>query len=182
MCNRVLLPRLQRRNTERHVWNRPMSIKKQSPTNVKCAHNSWKFKFWEPYDNDVMTWKILITGPLWGEYTITGRFFAQRPMMRSFLFSLQWRHNGRDSVSNHQPHHWLLNLLFRHRSKKTSKLRVTGLCVGKSPVTGEFPAHRASNAEMFPFDDVIMWWFETPLSCWHFIVKPKRQLSVLWMH
>ena len=40
--------------------------------------------------------------------------------------------------------------------EKTSKLRVTGLCEGNSPVTGEFPAQRASNLEMFPFDDVIM--------------------------
>ena len=40
--------------------------------------------------------------------------------------------------------------------KKTSKLRVTGLCEGNSPVTGEFTAQRASNAEMFPFDGVIM--------------------------
>ena len=31
--------------------------------------------------------------------------------------------------------------------KKLSKLHVTGLCVGNSPVTGEFPAQRASNAE-----------------------------------
>ena len=31
--------------------------------------------------------------------------------------------------------------------KKTSKLRVTGLCAGKSPVTDEFPAQMASNAE-----------------------------------
>ena len=38
----------------------------------------------------------------------------------------------------------------------TSKLRVTGHCEGNSPVTGEFPTQRASNAEMFPFDDVIM--------------------------
>ena len=37
--------------------------------------------------------------------------------------------------------------------KKTSKLRVTGLCVGKSPMTGEFPAQRASNAE-----NVSIWW------------------------
>ena len=37
--------------------------------------------------------------------------------------------------------------LFRRRSKETSKLRVTGLCVGNSPGTGEFPAQRASNAE-----------------------------------
>ena len=61
--------------------------------------------------------------------------------------SLQWRHNGRDGVSNYQPHHCLLNRLFRRRSTKTSKLRVTGLCAGNSPVTGEFPTQRASNAE-----------------------------------
>ena len=69
---------------------------------------------------------------------------------------LEWRNNGCDSVSNHQPHDCLLNRLSRRRSKKTSKLRVTGLCAGNSPGTGEFPAQRASNAEMFSFDDVIM--------------------------
>ena len=37
--------------------------------------------------------------------------------------------------------------------KKTSKLRVTGLCVWNSPVTGEFPAQMASNAE-----NVSIWW------------------------
>ena len=31
--------------------------------------------------------------------------------------------------------------------RKYLKLRVTGLCEGNSPVTGEFPAQRASNAE-----------------------------------
>ena len=67
--------------------------------------------------------------------------------------SLRWRHNGRDGVSNHQPHDCLLNRLFRRRSKKTSKLRVTGLCAGNSPVTGEFPALRASNA-----GNVSIWW------------------------
>ena len=38
----------------------------------------------------------------------------------------------------------------------SQELRTTGLCEGNSPVTGEFPSQRASNAEMFPFDDVIM--------------------------
>ena len=66
---------------------------------------------------------------------------------------LQWRHNGRDSVSNHQPHDCLLNRLFRHRLKKTAKLRVTGLCEGNSPGTGECPSHGASNAECFS-----IWW------------------------
>ena len=63
------------------------------------------------------------------------------------MFLLQWRHNERDGVSNHQPHDCLLSRLFRHRSKKTSKPRVTGLCAGNSPVTGEFPAQRACDAE-----------------------------------
>ena len=60
--------------------------------------------------------------------------------------ALKWRHNERHGVSNHQPHDCLLNRLFRRRSKKKSKLR-TGLCAGNSPVTGEFHAQRASNAE-----------------------------------
>ena len=61
--------------------------------------------------------------------------------------SLQWRHNEQDSVPNHQRLDCLLNLLFRRRSKTTSKLPVAGLCEGNSPVIGEFPAQRASYAE-----------------------------------
>ena len=67
--------------------------------------------------------------------------------------TLRWRQNGRDSVSNHQPHDCLLNRLLRRRSKKTSKLRVTGLCGGNSPGTGEFPAQMASYME-----NVSIWW------------------------
>ena len=67
--------------------------------------------------------------------------------------SLLWRHNGRDGISNHQPHDCLLNDLSMRRSKKTSELRVTGLCAVNSPGTGEFPAQMASNAE-----NVSMWW------------------------
>ena len=74
-------------------------------------------------------------------------------LKRYWVRPLRWRQNGRDSVSIHQPHHCLLNRLFRRRSKKTSKLRVTGLCVGNSPGTGEFPAQMTSNAENVP-----LWW------------------------
>ena len=66
---------------------------------------------------------------------------------------LQLRHNEHDDVSNHQPGDCLLSRLLRRRSKKTSKLRVTGLCARNSPVTGEIPAQRASNAENVP-----IWW------------------------
>ena len=69
------------------------------------------------------------------------------------LASLRWRHNDGDSVSNRQPHDCLHNCLFGRTSKKTSKPRVTGVCAGNSPWTGEFPAQMASNAE-----NVYIWW------------------------
>ena len=58
---------------------------------------------------------------------------------------LQWCHNERDGISRRLyclPHNF-----YRHRSKKTAKSRVTGLCEGNSPVTSEFPAQRSSNTE-----------------------------------
>ena len=70
--------------------------------------------------------------------------------------SLQWRHYGRDGVWNHQPHDCLLNRLLRRGSKKTSKARVTDLCAGNSPVTGEFPTQMPVTRKMFLFDDVII--------------------------
>ena len=69
----------------------------------------------------------------------------------NYMFSLHWRHNERDGVSN-QPHDCLLNCLFRRRSKKTPKLRVTGLC--RWPVNS--PHKRPVTRKMFPFDDVII--------------------------
>ena len=73
---------------------------------------------------------------------------------RSEFITLQWRHNKRDGVSNHQPHDCLLNRLFRRKSKKTSKIRVIGLCVGNSPVNS--PHKGQVMRKTFPFDDVIM--------------------------
>ena len=67
--------------------------------------------------------------------------------------SLQWRHNWRDDVPNHRGLDCLLSRLFRRRTKKTSKLRVTGLCEGNPAVIGGFPSQRASYAE-----NVSIWW------------------------
>ena len=60
-------------------------------------------------------------------------------------FTLQWRHNQCHGVSNHRCLDCLFNRLLSRRSKKTPKLRVTGLC--------EFPSQRASNTE-----NVSIWW------------------------
>ena len=70
----------------------------------------------------------------------------------SWANPLHWRHNDHDGVSNHQPHHCLL----RRRSKKTSKLGVTGLCVGNSPGPVNSPHKGPATRKMFPFDDVTM--------------------------
>ena len=67
--------------------------------------------------------------------------------------TIQWHHNERDDVLNHRRHDCLLNRLSRRRSNKTSKLRVTGLLEGNSPVTGEFLAQRTSHA-----GNVSIWW------------------------
>ena len=56
--------------------------------------------------------------------------------------SLQWRHNKRHGISNHQHLDCLLSRLFRRTPKKIWK-RITGLCEGDPPVTGEFLSQRA---------------------------------------
>ena len=100
------------------------------------------------------------SGPLGSYRPQMGPMLAPWYLLSGYLITskhtkpLRWRHNGWcDSVSNHQPHDCLLSRLFRRRSKKSSKLRVTGLCAGNSLGTGEFPAQMASNAE-----NVSIWW------------------------
>ena len=76
--------------------------------------------------------------------------------LNSLLVSLQWRHNGRYGISHQQPYNCLFNRLFRRRSKKTSKLRVTGLFAGNSSVTVNSPHKWPVTRKMLPSDDVIM--------------------------
>ena len=83
----------------------------------------------------------------------TDRDQAEKVIGAAHRYALLWCHNGHNGVSNNQPHDCLLNRLFKRRSKKTSKLRVTGLCAGNSPVTGEFPAQMTSNVE-----NISIWW------------------------
>ena len=98
--------------------------------------------------------RIMVTKSLWGLFWSCK--VGSEAKMNSQDIALPWRHNEREGASIHRHDDCLLNSLFMCRSKKTWKLSVTGFCAGKSPVTGEFPAQRASNAVMFPFDYVIM--------------------------
>ena len=104
---------------------------------------------------------------MWQHQTEAG--YQQLPFCWYFLELIawilwEWRHNGSDGISNHQPHECLLNCLFRRRSKETTKLHVTGLCEGNSPVTSESPAQMASYAENVSIGwrhhDCILWEFK----------------------
>ena len=64
----------------------------------------------------------------------------------------------------------------RVHMKVKSNLRVTGLCVGNSPVTGEFPAQMASNAE-----NVSIWWRHHALGTFTaFTPLPSLMPAVTW--
>ena len=93
--------------------------------------------------------------------------------LRSAIHALLWRHNDHDGVSNHQPHGCFLNRLLGRGSKKTSKLRVTGLCAGNSSGSVNSPHKGPVTQKMFPFDDVIMAYGELILR-----VSPKYSIGI----
>ena len=122
--------------------------------NISCHLNNCHRRHNEPCIQNILSL-------VYASYTSVYLCSLQHYYFRSSLtiiheqlkHALQWRHNGRDGVSNHQPHGRLLNRLIKRRPVKTSKLRVTGLCVRSSPLTGEFPAQMVSNAQ-----NISMWW------------------------
>ena len=109
-----------------------MDMDRNNPCRTKTKHNRWQ-----------TVWTIV------GEYCTIFK-----------TITLLWRHNGHDGVSNHRRLDCVLNRLFRRRSQKISKPCVTGFCEGKAPVTGEFPAQRASSAE-----NISIWWHHYVYNC-----------------
>ena len=167
-------------NYQQPTWRTSISLRKDIRCSSRKHSSVWDlytteyhdFNYWaSPFDSYVPTF----AARRWGrncqadgnlQSLITIIPYCKLPSARRFLphrvaakiatcesNALHWRHNGHGSVSNHQPHDCLLNRLFRRRSKKKLKLRVTGFCAGNSPGTGECPAQMASNAE-----NVSIWW------------------------
>ena len=115
----------------------------------------------------IMTKANLTLQKYFSRNTITSRLlnrrlevhiYVTRPQsIKWYRVPLQWRNDEREDVSNHRR----LDCLLNRYSGNTSKLRVTGLCEGNSPVTGEIPSQRGSNAE-----NVSTWWrHQTFVSC-----------------
>ena len=171
-------------NPHRLVFIRSWTFLQRNKTKQKasrCACSRWKIcsvvylsisfhKKWI----EVIRWMLVLPGH---------QLFA---MSQDFVWSrrpLHWRRNERDGILNYQPHDCLLNRLFRRRSKKPWKLRVTGLCEGNSPVTGEFPAQKASNAE-----NVSICWrhhdnrLHRSLPCGRFLLTFSVLALCKWIH
>ena len=110
---------------------------------------------------------LIETAPRW--YVTTVTFDTSKSVQRYYQWSfiaLQWRHNDRDGVSNHLRFDCLFSRLLRRRSKKISKLRVTGLCAGNSVVTDEFPAQKVSNADNASIGWRHHWSWFTDVTIW----------------
>ena len=144
--------------------------------NVNFYSLAWKVFFFmvSTVHASVSAWHNIGTG-----HSISCTKFMLAVISLTPFSALLWHHNERDDISNRQPHDCLLNRSFRPRSKKTSKLRITGICAGNAPETAEFPTQMASNAE-----NVSIWWcHHIPLNCtqekWDLIIISTRGSEAL---
>ena len=127
-----------------------------------CTHHNGTYQYRKimhtlSLDTYVILWKYIIIFFFYGirckSILIRMLGFYLSGPSHDCICPLQWRHYGRDLVSNHRRLDCLLNRLLRRRWQKTLKLHVTALCGGNSPVTAEFSSQRTSNAE-----NVSIWW------------------------
>ena len=130
-----------------HLWHYKQTLA-QSQEGKSFMDKYWKIQIL------ILTNKTDLTAPHHDDVEIWKCVPCHWPFGRGI--TLQWRHNGPDGISNRQPYDCLLNRLLRHRSKKTSKLRITGLCAGNSPGSVNSPHKGPVTRKMFPFDGVIM--------------------------
>ena len=73
-------------------------------------------------------------------------------------FTLQWRHNERDGVSNHQPHDFVYSTVY---SDTDQRKHLSSVSLAFVRVIHRWPVNSPHKGpvtrKMFPFDDVIMW-------------------------
>ena len=119
------------------------------------------------YTTTILSVKLSLSGLTnCGPSTISGgidlsqHWLMLQPVTWHHFITLQWRHNERDGVWNHQPYDCLLNRLFKAQIKENIK------APRHRPMCGEFaspfPAQRTSNSEK-----VSIWWrHHHPNQCW----------------
>ena len=108
----------------------PCAVKDKDPFFLHIQYHGC----WSPGHQH--TWYLPNYPEKWNQVTLNVVLALYKLFANDILWTLQWRHNERDSVSNHQPHDRLLNRLIRRRSKKMLKL-----CC-HWPLCGEFTGDR----------------------------------------
>ena len=88
--------------------------------------------------------------------------------------ALQWRHNERDSVSNHRRLDCLLNRLFMPDQRKHQSSASLAFMRGIHRWAANSPHKRPVTRKMLPFDDVIM---AQILLRWS---RPVSVLALMW--
>ena len=78
--------------------------------------------------------------------------FYYKDKLSFFRSTLQWRHNERDSLSNHQSH----DCLFKAQIKKYQSSASLAFVMGIHRWPANSPHKGLVTRKMFPFDDVIM--------------------------
>ena len=118
-----------------------------------CVCNSWTISNWKVYSITIHGIVLFLTGVFAPFYMKSLAIDEAHFGNLGIYNSLQWHHNERHGVSNHRRLNCLFNCWSRRRSKKTSKLRVTGLGGG---IMWWIPCTRPVTRKTFPFGDVIM--------------------------
>ena len=116
---------------------------------VTCRSFSWAYA-------STIIKRILYQSAIGGSSVIARRAIMLICYAGFYCASLQWRHYGRDGVSNHQRYDCLLYRLFTRRSKKHQSSASLAFARGihRWPVNSSHK--RPITRKMFPFDDVII--------------------------
>ena len=98
----------------------------------------------QEYTTHCRLYFIAFFNQIFKQYVFMGHIDNTSALMQVMACCIQWLHNERDGISNHWRFDCVLNCLFRCRSKRTSKLLITGLWE-RNP--SGFRSQRASNVE-----------------------------------
>ena len=136
--------------TDRYAWSwHGNTFRIIGPLLEDSTGDQWIPRF--PVMRNVDVFYVVKLNKLLNKHS-NGRCFETQSQSCGVIVTLKWRHNERYGVSYHQPHDCLFTFI-QAQIKETIKAPRHWPFLGNSPVTGELPAQRASNAA-----NVSIWW------------------------
>ena len=137
--------------TDRYAWSwHGNTFHITGPLLEESTGDQWIPRF--PVIRNVDVFYVVKLNKLLNKHS-NGRCFETQSQSCGVIVTLKWRHNERYGVSYHQPHDCLFSFIPTRRSKKPSKLPVTGLFgeIHRWPVNS--PHKGPVKRKMLPCDD-----------------------------